>query len=32
MNDGHPLIQGQEAGQVGVVTAANVSQYTPQSP
>ncbi|NKL38373.1 substrate-binding domain-containing protein [Rhizobium leguminosarum bv. viciae] len=32
MNDGHPLIPGQEAGQVGVVTASNVGQYVPQSP
>ncbi|MBO9195911.1 sugar ABC transporter substrate-binding protein [Rhizobium sp. 16-449-1b] len=32
MNDGHPLIEGQQAGQVGIVTAANVDQYTPQSP
>lgn len=32
MNDGHALIAGQQAGLVGVVTAANVDQYTPQSP
>lgn len=32
MDDGHSLIQGQDAGQVGVVTVANVGQYTPQSP
>jgi ribose transport system substrate-binding protein len=32
MNDGHALIAGQQAGLAGVVTAVNVSQYTPQSP
>lgn len=32
MNDGHPLIPGQASGEVGVVTVANVDQYTPQSP
>lgn len=32
MNDGHPLLPGQQEGQVAIVTAGNVDDYTPQSP
>ena len=32
LNDGHPLLPGQEYGQVAIITAANVDDYTPQSP
>jgi len=32
LNDGHGLIAGQQAAQVGIVTRANVDTYTPESP
>jgi len=32
LNDGHLLIAGQQAAQVGIVTRANVDTYTPESP
>lgn len=32
LNDGHDLIEGQQEGQVGIVTRENVDAYSPQSP
>lgn len=32
LNDGHPLIAGQEVGHVGIVTRANVDSYVSESP
>ena len=32
MNDGHPLLPGQAAGEVAIITTANLDTYTPQAP